>query len=327
MISFINKNQFVNVLLLLPYTVALRAYSFLNPNIFNISEDTTVFSRLLLNGIGNNPLIHSILACLLCYAIAALISYVANQGRIFQKQNLYPSFIFVLLSSLIADFQVLSPALIASLVLVFFIQACMKIYRKHNSTLNIFNVGFFASLAILIYTPFTILVLPAFFGLLYFKSIGLKDVLKLISGAMSVIVTCTAVYYFFDLFSFDFLDNLGRSKYIFASNYWTSERIALGATICVFFIIGLVCYDRFQKKKIIDARKKIGFIFLMVFFLLPVPFLFHSSDIYFLLGLCVIISFIAGLTFDYFKNVLFTETIHLLLLVILFGFQFNLINL
>lgn len=312
---------------MLLYTLVLRLYSFLNPTIYSTTEDTTALAELLLSGIGNFAWIHSILACLMCYVIGVLMSQLANKGRIFKKQNLYPGFFFVIFSSLVADFQVLSPALIASLLFVFFVQACMKIYRNHYSALDIFNVGLFAALATLIYVHFSILLVASFIGLLYFKSTSLKDILKLLFGALSAFIICISLCYYFDLFSFDFLNDLGRSKYLFSADYLTIERCSLILALGLFLIIGIISYDSYQKKKIIDARKKITFLYILLVFLLPIPLIFNSSDIYSFLGLCVIVSFFAGLAMDYYNNILFTETLHLALLVILFGFQFNLINL
>ncbi|MEE9374092.1 MAG: DUF6427 family protein [Saprospiraceae bacterium] len=326
MVSTVRNNQIVNLLILLPYTLIVRAHSLLYPKVYEVSSDDSILSRWILSMLGENALFHSILSALLIYCVAVIVANLSNKYRIFQKQNLYGAFFFVLLASLIAEVQMLTPALLGLLFFTLYLKSCMTIYRYHFKEFEIFNVGLFAMLAGLVYPPLMMLLFASLFVILFFEGVDTKAFLLLILGMVSTAIIVLSLFYFFDLYTFSDEGTLGLSKVITGKTYWVWDRIFYCGVVFFWVLFGLAKFYSFQKKKIIDARKRISFLALLTILLVIIPFFFIGSDIHFLLILSLMASFSIALYFDSLKNNIIVEMIHLLLIITLFGFQFNWIN-
>lgn len=324
MVSIVKSNQIINYIILLPYTIAIRIHSLLHPQLYQTSESDTISAKFVLNLLGHSPIVHSIISLLLIYLCGVLIAQMANSYRIFQRQNLYPAYFFVILASLTSELQILSPALLAVVFFVLFISCSLMIYRKALTGTEIFNVGALAVLSALLYPPFTILILVAFFTVIFFIGIEIKSFLKVIMGSISILIISSSLFFYLGHSPFSNNSLFGFSDSLFLFEYWTFNRVALLVTNILISIIALLKFYGFLKKKVIDARKRISYIYLCLAALMLTPLLFINTDIYFILGLSVTSAVFIGLFLDSFRNSVPAELTQLILLVILFSIQFNL---
>lgn len=326
MISIVSNNQIINLLILLPYTFVLRVHSLLYPQLYQVTEDDSFLTQWIFSILGDNAFFHSILAALLVYIIAVIIGTLANRFRLFQRQNLFVSYFFVILASLINEVQVLSPVLIALVFFTLYLRSCLMIYRYHLSDFEIFNMGLFAMLAGLIYSPLLMLLFASLFVVLFFEGVNIKAFLLLLMGIAASAIIVYSVFYFFDLITSTGIQTLGLSKVISNLEYWTFDRMVYGGVILFSVIFGISRYYSFLKKKVIDARKRITFLFLTTILMMITPIFFIGADIHFLLILALMSSFFIAFYFDGKRNNFLVESIHMFLLIILFGFQFNIIS-
>ncbi|MDG2449203.1 MAG: hypothetical protein P8M34_06180, partial [Saprospiraceae bacterium] len=111
-------------MILVPYTFIVRAHSLIYPQLYEIGEDDSFLAKWIFSWLGENALLHSIISVLLVYAIAVIVAALANKYRLFQRQNLFSAYFFVLLASLISEIQVLSPVLIALGFFTLYIRSC-----------------------------------------------------------------------------------------------------------------------------------------------------------------------------------------------------------
>ena len=326
MISIVRNNQIINLLILVPYTFIVRAHSLIYPQLYEIGEDDSFLAKWIFSWLGENALLHSIISVLLVYAIAVIVAVLANKYRLFQRQNLFSAYFFVLLASLISEIQVLSPVLIALGFFTLYIRSCMMIYRNHLNVFEIFNMGLFALLSGMLYPPFMMLIIASFFVILFFEGFDVKAFLLLILGVLAMAIIIYSFFYFFDIpFSTD-TETLGMSRVLSDGSYWVFDRILYVSIVMLLMLFGLSSYYTFLKKKIIDARKRITFLFLITILMSVIPFLFVATDIYFLLVLALLGSLFIAFYLDGLRNNVLVETIHLILIIILFGFQFSFIN-
>ena len=326
MISLVSNNQIINLLILLPYTFVLRLHSLMYPQLYIVTQDDSFFTNWIYSLLGENALVHSIVAALMVYAIAVIIGVLANKFRLFQRPNLYASYFFVLLASLISEVQMLSPVLLALLFFALYIRSCMMIYRYHLRDFEIFNMGLFAMMAGLLYSPFLMLLFASLFVVLFFEGVNIKSFLLLIMGMLATAIIIYSTFYFFDILATKEVETLGLSKIISDSSYWVFERVMYTAIILAFVIFGSSRYYSFLKKKIIDARKRITFLFLLTILMSITPIFFIGTDVHFLLILALLSSFFLAFFFDGRRNTILVEVIHFALLIVLFGFQFNIIT-
>ena len=326
MISIVSNNQIVNLLILLPYTFGVRAHSLLYPELYQVSDNDSFFAHWFFSRLGENALWQSIVATLIIYSIAILIGFLSNKYRLFQRSNLFAPYFFVLLASLIGEVQMLSPVIIALLFFALYLRSSLMIYRYHLSAFEIFNVGLFAMLAGLIYPPLLMLIFASFFVIFFFEGVNIKAFLLLILGMISVVIIVYSVFYFFGISTITEGEIFGISKVLTDASYWTFNRILYSVVIIFLVLFGMSRYYNFLKKKIIDARKRITFLFLTTILMLLIPLFYVGTDIHFLLILSLMGSFFAAFYFDGRRNNFLVESVHFILLIMLFGFQFNLIN-
>ncbi|MDG2449338.1 MAG: DUF6427 family protein [Saprospiraceae bacterium] len=204
----------------------------------------------------------------------------------------------------------------------------MKTFKEQNhlNVFEIFNMGLFALLSGMLYPPFMMLIIASFFVILFFEGFDVKAFLLLILGVLAMAIIIYSFFYFFDIpFSTD-TETLGMSRVLSDGSYWVFDRILYVSIVMLLMLFGLSSYYTFLKKKIIDARKRITFLFLITILMSVIPFLFVATDIYFLLVLALLGSLFIAFYLDGLRNNVLVETIHLILIIILFGFQFSFIN-
>ena len=326
MLSFFSNNQVFNLIILILYTIILRIKSFLDPKVYEIKDDDSALTKWIFSLLGENAFVHVTFSTIIILISAILISNICNSLRIFQIQNLLPSFFFVLLSSLIVEVQVFSPALLGLFFFVLYLRSCMMIYRYHLSFFEIFNIGVWAVLAGIVYTPFYMLLFASIFIIIFFEGLDPKKFLLFFFGVISIALIQGATFFFFDLNSDNGSEMLGLSKYFFSMSYWTFERQLFAGLISLCTVFGLSRYYGSLKKKIMDARKRITFLFLITVLLISIPFFFITTDIHYFVILSLLSALLLALYFDGHKKTLYLEVFHIIFLIILFGFQFNLFS-
>ena len=113
MIGIFKNNLFFNSLLLLPYVIVLRIHSLIYPITYVALETDTVPTKLIF-GFIESGLTQNILATLIVYFQVLYINRLVIKHRMANQITLLPGLIYAILVSLVPEYSLLSPFLIAN---------------------------------------------------------------------------------------------------------------------------------------------------------------------------------------------------------------------
>ena len=323
MIELFRKNLFINSILLLPYTLLIRLKSLLDPEAYALSANEGILNEFVFTWI-SSPLAQNILACILIFLQAALLNRIFIKNRISNESTLLPGMFYILFTSVLPGFLGFNPILIGNTFLLIAISEMLKTYKKPRAATQIFNTGFFISIASLFYLPYLAFVVFGIIGIMSLRSFKLGERLQLICGAIiPLFLMGSWMYYSKNLNKFypDYFSvNINVFSQFVSDQYtWITMGVFIAGIVLVVF-----GYNGFTMKKSIQVQKKIDVLYWIV--LVSVLSIFLGSQLtesHFM----VVIAPVAGLfalLFLRIRNKITMELVHLLFVAGVFFIHFYL---
>lgn len=261
MLSIFRTNQLLVGTLLIGYVGLLRAIGYLFPDVGWAPHIPGPISEGIYGLIGTTGFLPWLLALLLIFLQANLLNITVASYRMSPEVNLFPGIVYALLTSCVADFQFLSPILVANTFYIWAVYILFDVYKKSNVASAIFNVGFWMGIAALCYYPFVTFIFMGFFGLNTLRAFKLRELLIMVSGLFTPFLL--AGYYaiwqgtgwaFLQSFraAFAYLDFSTAPQY-----HWM---LALGLWGLLILIV-LFNYTAYLKRVQIEAKKQINILY------------------------------------------------------------------
>lgn len=144
-----------------------------------------VLYRLLFESAASSPALSASLAALLVFGQALLVNWLVNESRVNPERNWLASFFFVLVSSCTSDFLWLSPALVAAAVIPVALRIMFSVYKTNETSLPVFDVGLWIGVGGLFYVPLLWLAPVCLLGLVYLRSLKLREILVMLTGLLA----------------------------------------------------------------------------------------------------------------------------------------------
>ncbi len=314
MLELFRKNIFLNMILLLPYIILVRLGTLIFPSkYYYVYEEGNLF-LIYVYSIIDTPILQSITAILLIYLQALYINRISINNKLALDVSYFAGIIYVLLISLTPDVSVLSSILIANTFVLFAISNLFKTYKNLSAKIQIFNVGFFLSVAAYLHKPYLFLFVFAFIGLLILRSFKWHEKLQYFSGYLVFIFLVSGVYYFL-------MENVWHSfSMSFLQFGWIiMEGITISGGICLavyFFLLTFIIfnYNSYIGKKNIQIQKMIDLLYWFLLASLPIALFAGEINIVEIKVLAIGISMLFAITLAANKNVLINEFIHIIFL-------------
>lgn len=139
------------------------------------------------------------LGTLVNIATAYLINNIINVHSFNQKENFFPSLVFILLCSVDLSWWFLNPISLGSLFLLLALRRLLRVYRIQEVTGKVFDAGFFMALAVLAFPPFICVVPLIWLSLLQLRTFNFREWLVPISGFLIPIMYLLAYYWYADM--------------------------------------------------------------------------------------------------------------------------------
>jgi len=277
---FKQKNS-TNALVLVVYALLLKFSIFLHPVLPVLHKEDNYLYRFIVNGI--NSLSHqaafpyAVLSFLLLFTQAILFNSICNYHRILPKPNYLPGMSYLLVTSLLPDWNHFSAPLLLNSIMIWCLYRMIALYNSNKPVTAIFNIGLLAGLATLLYIPAVAFVLMVLFALIIMRPFRLQEWLVGFLGF-------TSPYYFL-LFILYFTNQLNWKnvlpKIIFTlpalpTSIWTTLGLVL---LVVPFMIGGYFVQNNLNKMLIQGRKSWSLI--LVFLIVAViVILLNKADSY-----------------------------------------------
>ena len=323
MIELFRKNLFINSILLLPYVLLIRLKSLLNPNVYSLSANDGILNEFIFTWI-SSPLFQNIIACVLIFLQAALLNRIFIKNRISNESTLLPGMFYILFMSILPGFLGLNPILIGNTFLLIAISEMLKTYKKPRASGQIFNTGFFISVASLFYFPFLAFVIFGIVGIMSLRSFKIGERLQLICGAFIPLFLMGSWMYFLKTLSKFYPDYFSLNFGVFnqfVSSQYTWITIGVFMMIITLVVLG---YNGFTMKKSIQVQKKIDVLYWTVLVSFLSVFLVDSITESHFIVVIAPISGLFALLFLRIRNKMTMELIHLMMLAGVFVMHFYL---
>ena len=198
-----------NTIILFIYALVLKFPSFLRPMpALRQEEDHYLYNWLLdfLTPLNIPNVGYSVLAFFLILVQATLLNRICNVLKMFPKANFLPAMAYILLSSLLPDWNLFSAPLLINTLLIWMFYRMSMLYNTNTPNVSVFNIGLIIGLMTLINEPAIIFVLLIPFALFIMRPFRIREWLIGFLGA-------TTPYYFLGIILY-LTDNFELSRII-----------------------------------------------------------------------------------------------------------------
>ncbi|MGC4038781.1 MAG: DUF6427 family protein [Chitinophagaceae bacterium] len=275
MIGLFKQKTPGNLFALLILGILIKLPVFIHPHIpAPEAKDGPLFMAILkaISNIGKaSPSFYSLITFILLYTQAISLNKVINDNRMMQRQTFLPAMSYLIVTSLVPEWNYFSAPLFVNSILVFVLDGLFKTQNMQQAKGTIFNVGLGIGIASFIFFPTVVFMIWAIFGLMLMRPFRINEWLLCILGM-------TAPYYFYPVYLF-LTDRLKLGKILpyidislphFKQSAWIAASSLL---LCLPFIIGAYYVQDNLRRMLIQVRKGWSLILLYLLAAILVPFL------------------------------------------------------
>lgn len=199
MIGLFKQKNPANIFLLLVFGVLIKLPMFLHPHIPAVRKSDGIFFQWILDIAGpagrSNPHLYSFLAFTLLFLQAVLLTRFINSQRMMNKPTFFPGMAYLLITSLLPEWNHFSAPLIVNTILLYVLSRLFNIYNQPNAKGTIYNIGLALGIASFLFFPAITFILWILLALAVMRTFQLNEWILCIIGI-------STPYYFYAIFLF-----------------------------------------------------------------------------------------------------------------------------
>ena len=328
MLSFFRSNNlgvvFATAVLILLYRVLYFFHPLDIGYVFHHAEPAAKLFMRILHIDAKTPLILLLTGGgLLCFLEALLINRIVNSYKVASKKNYLGGLLFVVFTSLVPECMVISPALIATLILLFCISNLFELAKPEKLSGQIFDLGFLSGLAMLFYFPAVYFLPFVFIGFFMMRSVTLKEALMIFTGFFSIMLIVFTIYFWSDSLPEMVLDMVNLQYRIQLSfSKLTHWQIAILSWFIFLSLWVLASVPGLLFSTVIQIRKYISLLIIgaaLSLLIIPLAFNLNLSHLLFII---TSLSILYAVYFVETKTNLITEILFIVLILSVFIFEY-----
>ena len=262
-----------NIIVLLIFGLLLKMPLFIYPKqIVATQNDEDLYHwliRFLTSLHASNGMACSILAFLLLYIQALMINYLVNEFRMMAKQNYLPAMVYLLLTSLLPEWNYLSSPLISTTFIVWILIKLFSLYNLTTARARVYNIGLLLGISSYLYFPSASFIICILLGMMILKPFRINEVILFMMGCLTPYYFIGAYLFLTGTLSFEsFFPHIGVRVPEVKSTIWLAASILL---LAIPFLIGGFYIQTHLHKMLIQVRKcwSILLLFLLLAFFIP----------------------------------------------------------
>lgn len=314
MVFLFRDRSLVNIVFLVLLSLAVHAHGF-SISLPLIAQDQDGYFSFLMNRylkvILGSAGFFVYLIIILTQAIR--LNFLLAEQKMFPGSGYTVAMTYILLTGLLPQWAAITPALLANYALIWMYIKFTRLYNHPSPKTLLFNIGLLVSTTILCYHPTSTMVLVVLFALGIMRPFKLQEWFTLLMGMIIPFYFLTAWLYLTNQLVRlnDFVPDLMIGLPVQKLNY---AEIAGLIGLAFSLLAGLVYWQKFNSRLIIQMRKNWAVLLVMSFILSAAPFIFFNAG----LGsaiLCLVpfTSFVSS-SFSYPKRLLFPNLLFFILL-------------
>ena len=263
---FKTKNP-ANFFLLLVLAIVLKLPLFYTSSFDLPKTDDDVLYQSLLSFLNSKtkifPKLYPFLSLLLLFTQALMFNSFINRQKMTGRQTFLPAMSYLLLTSLLPDWNYFSAPLLVNTIFIFILSSLFQIYNNEKAKGIIFNAGFAGGVAVFLYFP------SLLFGIWMLLALMIMRPFK-INEWILCIVGISTPFYFYGIYLFirdqwswgALFSTLHIKLPSIAQSLWLAISVFL---IVVPFLMGAFYVQDNLRKMLIQVRK--GWTILLVYLL------------------------------------------------------------
>lgn len=222
---------------------------------------------------------------------AFYINHLADRHRLYHHTSFLPAASYVMATSLITAFNYFSAALVANWLLIISLSLVLDCYGKIDARKPLFNIGFYLSLAGLIYFPYAIVFVAAVVGLAMMRPLKPLEWVITLLGFLTPIYFTAAALFLMD--HFDYFLQLPLVKIAYPIIFKNLSVIVIAVVVLIVWgIIAGIYLNNYYQKMLQQIKKSWGVILLYTVFAAMSSFISFGNDIAGFIALLAIASLI-----------------------------------
>lgn len=297
--TFKANNSYNNVLLLF-YGLLLKLPMFLHPFVPQPQQVDGFLYRAVLNGLKpaatQFSFIYPLITFILLYTQAIYFNKLVNDLRIMQRPHYLTGMSYLLLTSLFAEWNVLSSPLIINSLLIWVWSKMSGLYSDQNPKTALFNIGIAIGIGTFFYFPSIAFAALIIFGLAITRPFKLAEWLIALLGIMTPYYFLLAIVFLTDKWKGYKFPGFAVTAPVFDQSRWAYAAIII---VLISAVAGIFYIQQNFRRQLIQARKSWNLTFLYLLVAVFVPFVnaTHSFE-YWILCAVPLSAFLAA-TFLY----------------------------
>ncbi|RXK83051.1 hypothetical protein [Filimonas effusa] len=200
------------------------------------------------------------------------LNYMLNELRMLQKQALTTAMCYVLFTSLFEQWNHITPALLCNSLIIWLFHKMTQLKSSSQSRSIIYNIGFIAGTAVLLYHPSMTIILVCFVAIAILRPFQLNEWFILLIGILTP--------FYFLLFVL-FLRNDLNSIWLYIPEWGTPFRlppdlrpvVATLIALAVVLLAGIYSWRANASRMLIQVRKEWAVLLFMLLALIPAMFI------------------------------------------------------
>ena len=256
----------------------------------------------------NVPFIYSVIAFVLLLTQSLTLNRLMNEQRLMSSSNYLVAMAYLLVTSLIPDWNYLSSTLIINTVLVWAWPRMVSLYNNPNAKTLLFNIGMGFGICSFFYPPSLFLLVLLIVALLVFRSFNITEWLSALAGILTPYYFLFVYLFMNDELNFAaLLPGLSLNYPKIHLNFWFWLRMVF----LIFPLIVGMYYIQFNTgRMLIQVRKSwalLSFYLVIAFF---IPFINPASTYAYWILAAVPLSAFHAATYFYPKRFAFPNYLH-----------------
>lgn len=199
MIGIFKQKNPANVFLLLVFGILIKIPMFLHPYVPTPKPGHGILFQKILKFLEpaghSNPIIYPLLAFALIFLQAIQLNQFMNAQRMMSRPNFFPGMSYMLITSLLPEWNYFSAPLIINTILLFVLSGLFKIYNQSNAKGAIFNIGLALGVASFLFFPAITFLIWILLALAVMRPFKLNEWVLCIVGIITP-------YYFYGIYLF-----------------------------------------------------------------------------------------------------------------------------
>lgn len=245
---------------------------------------------------GGFPVIYALIAFLLLYTQAVSFNKMMNELRLMQKPNYLTGMSYLLITSLFAEWNMLSSPLIINTLLIWVWGRMSGLVNDASPKTTLFNIGIAIGLATFFYFPSLAFAAVIIFGLALIRPFKLAEWVIALMGIITPYYFLLAWVFLTDRWKQYTFPGFAVTSPKFNQNNWSYIAIAIVILTC---IAGFFYVQQNFRRQLIQARKSWNLIFLYLLVAVFIPFINATHTFEYWILSAVPLSALLGAAFLY----------------------------